>query len=81
MKSRTITFRLNEEEYQKCLKIALIRSNEEQRIVKISEKRIDASNNGYLSRGWRVTSVAKFLLRQRSINDPAFFRVCWYSGR
>lgn len=37
MKSRTITFRLNEEEYQKCLKIALIRSNEEQRIVKISE--------------------------------------------
>jgi len=35
--NKTITFRLNEIEYQKCLELALIKSKEENRIVKISE--------------------------------------------
>jgi len=37
MKNKTITFRLNEDQHQKCLDIAIKRSQKENRIVKISE--------------------------------------------
>lgn len=37
MKNKTITFRLNENQHQKCLEIAISRSQKENRIVKLSE--------------------------------------------
>lgn len=37
MKNKTITFRLNKTQYQKCIDIAIKRSQNENRIVKISE--------------------------------------------
>ena len=37
MKNKTITFRLNEDQHQKCLDIAIKRSSKENRIVKMSE--------------------------------------------
>lgn len=37
MKNKTITFRLNETQHQKCLDLAIQRSQNENRIVKISE--------------------------------------------
>lgn len=37
MKNKTITFRLNAVQHQKCLDLAIKRSQEENRIVKISE--------------------------------------------
>ena len=37
MKNKTVTFRLNEKQHQKCLDIAIKRSEKENRIVKLSE--------------------------------------------
>lgn len=37
MKNKTITFRLDREQHQKCLNIAIRRSEKENRIVKLSE--------------------------------------------
>lgn len=36
-KDKTITFRLTAEQHQKCIDIAIIRSQKENRLVKISE--------------------------------------------
>jgi len=46
MKNKTITFRLNEEQHQKCLDIAIARSQKENRIVKISEVIREAIEKG-----------------------------------
>lgn len=46
MKNKTITFRLNSEQHQKCLDIAIKRSSVENRIVKISEIIREAIDKG-----------------------------------
>lgn len=46
MKNKTITFRLDSIQHQKCLDIAIERSKKENRIVKISEIIREAINKG-----------------------------------
>ncbi len=46
MKKKTITFRLDEIQHQKCLEMAIKRSQKENRIVKISEIIREAIDKG-----------------------------------
>ena len=46
MKNKTVTFRLDSKQHQKCLDIAIQRSKKENRIVKLSEIIREAIDKG-----------------------------------